>query len=358
MQARPIKNCSPKKYNFFILINERFVMRKVALFTMIALLLSSPVLSQTAVKDGDPGYYWGFLLGDEGLVAEVIPGEVWSDEIMPVNWGAGSGCGNPLALDPYGDGYCDTICMDLSDKGVIPWTLSTDWPSAWDLSYVPGLQADQTWMMSGYYWPCVITVEIPCTGVTVGMVDTIWATMGFVNADFDCEYIGSACPTGFYGDAGMVVYQAFEVVAPPPSVTIYQDSLYYIEEGLASGYIPFGIANDNFCFPLSNFDYVITSKGHVGPTINDSGSGSVAAGELVTVYTIMDASGATACDYDTLTIIAWNASAGDYDTCVQIIHVIEPAAVPLFTAPVVTIMVLAMILAAAVIMRRHAVSKA
>jgi hypothetical protein len=60
-----------------------------------------------------------------------------------------------------------------------------------------------------------------------------------------------------------------------------------------------------------------------------------------------------------LTIIAWDAATGTvYDTCVQVVHVVEPVPVPLFTTPVVTILVLAMILAAAVIMKRTAISKA
>ena len=40
------------------------------------------------------------------------------------------------------------------------------------------------------------------------------------------------------------------------------------------------------------------------------------------------------------------------------IHVVEPVPVPLFSTPVVTILVLAMILAAAVIMKRTAINKA
>ena len=55
-------------------------------------------------------------------------------------------------------------------------------------------------------------------------------------------------------------------------------------------------------------------------------------------------------------IIAW---AGDtYDTCVQLIHIVDPVPVPLFSAPVVTILVLAMLLTAAVLMRRRAANKA
>jgi hypothetical protein len=46
------------------------------------------------------------------------------------------------------------------------------------------------------------------------------------------------------------------------------------------------------------------------------------------------------------------------DTCVQVIHVVEPSSVPLFTVPVVTILVLALILAVAIFMRRRAVNRA
>lgn len=314
-------------------------MRKVAFLTMIALLLSVPVMGQVPLfKDGDPAFYWGFLLGDEGLTAEVVPGELWSDEIMPVNWAWTSGCGT-------GD---DTCCVDLVD--LQGWTLTTDWI----FNGVPNV--DNVW--TGYYWPCVVSVQVPCSA-TPGMTNTVTATLAFTDVNLVCQPDSGGCPGGYGGAVfPLSVAQDFLVVPPPPTVTVYQDTLWLVEEGLAAGYVPFGIANDNFCYPLSNFSYTITSKGHIGGVISDSGSGSVGAGEIVDIYTIIDASVADACDYDTLTIIAWNAAAGDTDTCIQIVHVIEPAAVPLFTAPVVTIMVLAMILAAAVIMRRHAVSKA
>ncbi|MCU0639576.1 MAG: hypothetical protein MUF59_06885, partial [Candidatus Krumholzibacteria bacterium] len=85
----------------------------------------------------------------------------------------------------------------------------------------------------------------------------------------------------------------------------------------------------------------------------------VLGGLCADVYGIVDAGDANVCDYDTLTIIAWDAATGTvYDTCVQVVHVVEPVPVPLFTTPVVTILVLAMILAAAVIMKRTAISKA
>lgn len=329
-------------------------MRKVVFLTMIALLLSAPAMG-TVIYDGDAAFYYLFAL--DGDVAEVVPGEVWVDDgLATVNWAWIGPCGNAGTWPDPDYEYADTFCMVLTDKGVIPWNIYPEWAYFDDFD---GYDT-QTLMLSGYVWNLTITAEIPCTGATPGMIDTIFANIAFADTDRNCDMPPQGCPGGWGGTGTdyLTIYQPFEVVAPPPTVTIYQDSLYFLEEGLAAGYIPFGIANDNYCYPLSNFDYVITSKGHIGGVISDSGSGSAGAGELVTVYTIMDASLADACDYDTLTIIAWNATAGDYDTCVQIVHVIEPAAVPLFTAPVVTIMVLAMILAAAVIMRRHAVSKA
>jgi hypothetical protein len=313
-------------------------MRKVVFLTMIALLLSAPVMGDTVFKDGDPGFYWGFLLGDEGLTAEVVPGEAWTDQIALVNWSWTSGCGT-------GD---DTLCIDLAD--LQGWGLGTDW----EFEGVPNV--DVVW--TGYIWTCNVTVTVPCSA-TPGQTNTVTATGAYTDINIVCQPDSGGCPGGYGGSAfPLAVSQDFLVVPPPPTVTVYQDTLFYVEEGLAAGYVPFGIANDNYCYALSNFSYTITSKGHIGSPISDSGSGSVGAGEIEYVYTIIDASLADACDYDTLEIIAWNATAGDTDTCIQVVHVIEPAAVPLFTAPVVTIMVLAMILAAAVIMRRHAVSKA
>jgi hypothetical protein len=79
----------------------------------------------------------------------------------------------------------------------------------------------------------------------------------------------------------------------------------------------------------------------------------VDGGACVDVYGIIDGGTANVCDYDELTIIVWDDATGTvYDTCVQLIHVVTPVPVPLFTAPIVTILVLVMILAAAVIMKR------
>jgi len=57
-----------------------------------------------------------------------------------------------------------------------------------------------------------------------------------------------------------------------------------------------------------------------------------------------------------MTIVAWDQSTGAiYDTCVQIVEVVEPPLyVPLFTAPVLAVLAAALIIAAAVLLRRRA----
>ena len=141
-----------------------------------------------------------------------------------------------------------------------------------------------------------------------------------------------------------------------PTIAILQDSLTLVDHGQTQAYIPFSICNTDPCAP--NYGYNIKSKGHVGPAINTTGTVAVPGGTCKDVYGIIDAGGSSVCALDTLTIIAWGGVPVMYDTCVQIIHVVSSEAVPLFTVRVVTILVLALILVAAVFMRRRAVSAA
>jgi len=141
------------------------------------------------------------------------------------------------------------------------------------------------------------------------------------------------------------------------TIVILADSLTFVERGQMSAYITFSICNGSYFAPATNFSYLITSTGVVGPPINQSGSVLVTGGDCEDVYGIIDAGSANIGDYDELTIIAWDTETGTmYDTCVQIIQVIEPKYPSVLTAPVVTILVLAMILAAAMIMKRRAAS--
>jgi hypothetical protein len=172
-----------------------------------------------------------------------------------------------------------------------------------------------------------------------------------------CE--SDVCMVDCYQDAMPV---EIEVIVPPPPIEIFQDTLTNVDLGVNEAYIPFEFCNGDPAADPRDYDWRVTSLGLVGGAINQSGTIlDVAAGTCEYVYAIIDASAASECDYDTLTIIGFfdaTGPGGIYDTCVQVIHVIQPLPVPLFTTPVVTIMVLAMVLAAAVIMRRRVASRA
>jgi len=145
------------------------------------------------------------------------------------------------------------------------------------------------------------------------------------------------------------------VVPPPPALVILQDTLSFVEQGVTAAYVPFAVCNSDPCTP-GDYEWLITSIGYVGGPISQGGAQTIAGGDCYTVYGIIDASASGVCEYDTLTIVAWR---GDlYDTCVQAIHIVEPIEVPLFTTPVVTILILAMILAAAVFLRRRSMDGA
>ena len=136
-----------------------------------------------------------------------------------------------------------------------------------------------------------------------------------------------------------------------------------MDQGVTSAYIPFQFCNADLLADPRTYEWWATSVGTVNiPAIDQSGTVlDVAGGTCDYAYAILDASAALIDEEDTVTMLGfWNAPGpgGMYDTCVTAILIIEAVPVPLFTRPVVTIMVLAMILAAAVVMRRRATSVA
>ncbi|HUV35874.1 MAG TPA: hypothetical protein VMX58_02935, partial [Patescibacteria group bacterium] len=141
---------------------------------------------------------------------------------------------------------------------------------------------------------------------------------------------------------------------------ILQDSLYVVEKGQTAAYVPFTICNGDACADPTAYGYVITSTGHVGAGFPQGGTTPpVDGGECGDVYGVVDAGDAEICDLDTLVIIAWDALTGTvYDTCVQVIHVVEPVPVPLFTTPVLVVVALAMVCTAAIILRRRVANRA
>ena len=136
-----------------------------------------------------------------------------------------------------------------------------------------------------------------------------------------------------------------------------------MEHGQTAAYVPFTICNGDACTDPTVYDYVITCTPLVGMLCTGfpqtGSSPPIEGGECDDVYGVVDAGTANVGDKADLTIVAWDQLAGSvYDTCSQIVEVVAPIPVPLFTTPVVTILVLAMILAAAVIMRKRAASRA
>jgi hypothetical protein len=293
-------------------------MKKLALLAFAVMLVPAMAGAQCVV-DAQIEHYGGGL-SFPGDTLDVFPGEV-------TTWNLASCSDGP-----------DTFCYWL--EGSPGWTID-------DSEECAHLPSSGCWWFPGQG----IDLQAPCSGV-VGEYDTIYLVLGVCCEDYpdpgDC--------TPYVGQDSSVQY--FHYVPPPPALSIEQDTLGYVDAGLSIAYVPFALCCADFC-QNPEYGYVITSLGHVGSAISQGDTVPVAGGGCTTVYAQMNASSAVQCDYDTLTIIAWETEAPyTYDTCVQIIHVINPEPVPLFTAPVVTILVLAMILAAAVIMRRRAVSRA
>jgi hypothetical protein len=311
-------------------------MKKLAL--LLALLLVPGIIyaQPCCTYEGDPAFYVDF--GED--THDMIAGETYCWTVGPCNFGFVS------AVCPD----TDTFCVDAWDTG------------GWVITGAPPLGTCYL-LDPGYLWWQDVCITAPCD-VDPCDYDTLYIQMFCCDEALTCR---TDCPEdcedpNWYG--GNPYYSTDQViihiVPSPPALYIEQDSIYFVEQGQTAAYVPFTICNGDACADPTVYDYTIDSKGHIGGGFPQSGSTDPSpGGECDDVYGIVDAGAADVCDLDTLTIIAWDAATGTvYDTCVQLVHVVEPVPVPLFTTPVVTILVLAMILAAAVIMRRRAVSRA
>jgi len=322
-----------------------------AILALTLLLVPAAVLAQPAgcSWQGDPimrygfGQYDGLPYNQPGIdFANVYPGATLTYILAPFNPGA-------TLYPPLTCRGTDTLCFHaVSAKG---WTLATD----------PAMGTPEI-LDPGYIWYQEISITAPCVA-TPGMKDTLIASACYTNIAGVCApECGDCADPNTRTSTNVKYYNAdtliITVIAAPPALGVLQDTLTLVDRGQTQAFIPFTICNQDECAPPTLYSYNITSKGHVGTAINQSGSTTVDGGACKDVYGIIDAGLAAACDYDTLTIIVWTPVPVVYDTCVQVIHVIEPEEVPLFTVPVVTILVLALILAGAVFMRRREVSKA
>ncbi len=308
--------------------------------------VSSTGASWAALDNG------GYAMGDVGIRLRVGPEQEEGDCIKD---GSIELYGPPLDLGDYADIYAGqvltfdqiAVCAGLPGDTACLWMHSNQ---GWT---VGGELDDCFFIEDGCFGYWTVTVEAPCDAEVCDW-DTVYLYISYCDPDGDCTH-SPDCISDVAGYDVDTLY--LHVVPAPPALEIIQDSIFYIEEGASPAFVPFDICNGDPCAPPTTYDFLITSKGHVGAPMNQAGQATdVPGGECATIYGEVDASLAETCDYDTLTIIAW---AGDtYDTCVQLIHIVDPVPVPLFSAPVVTILVLAMLLAAAVLMRRRATSKA
>jgi hypothetical protein len=275
--------------------------------------------------------------------ADAYPGQTLTYTLAP--------CNSPATYLPAGCKATDTLCFHaVSLHG---WTIATN-PPMGDLYELP----------PGYLWYQEVSLTAPFDA-SVGDKDTLIAMSAYANIDGECApECGDCHDPNIRPTTGVKYYNAdtliVTVIAAPPALGVLQDTLTLVDRGQTQAFVPFTICNQDECAPPTLYGYNVKNVGVTGriPVINQTGSVTVDGGACKDVYGIIDAGLALACDYDTLTIIVWTPVPVVYDTCVQVIHVIEPQSVPLFTVPVVTILVLALILAAAVFMRRRAVSRA
>jgi hypothetical protein len=291
-------------------------MKKLFLLALVALFIPSIVSAQCTPPSG---MHWhsGYIVGE---TAEIFAGAtiLW-DQLVP--------CvdENPSTICVFGE----------DDEG---WVWGQDHLLCWG-PYDPGCYG---------FWLLDITAALDAT---VGTINNARLILTYCESD--------VCMTACGLDT---MFVEITVVEPPPPIEIFQDTLTAVDLGVNEAFIPFEICNGDPAADPRDYDYTITSLGYVGTALNVSAELlDVPGGECEYVYAVVDASTAAECDYDTLTIIGFfdeTGPGGVYDTCVQVIHVIQPLPVPLFTTPVVTIMVLAMVLAAAVIMRRRVTSRA
>lgn len=310
------------------------------LIVLLAVLLVPVVASadvEDVVFDGDAGIY-----GDFYATADVIAGETYCDVVAPANFG-----------------FISTLCADVIDTFCNHFYDDLGWYIAAVNSYdAEGV----CWELdSGYTFDVPVCITVPCD-VTIGTTNNFCAMMAYCDPFEVCQPDAGDCENPNDWD-GTPIYNTtcceLTVVPTPPGVYILQDTLYFVEVGLTNAYIPFAICNPDPCSLGDEYGYNISSQGLIGSAINVTSTETVVGGKCGDVYGILDAGLAEICDYDTLTIIAWTVEGeAIYDTCVQVVHVVEPLDVPLFSTPVITILVLAMILAAAVIMRRTAANKA
>jgi|WetSurMetagenome_2_1015567.scaffolds.fasta_scaffold08506_2 hypothetical protein len=321
----------------------------IVAFALAFLLLSGAAFAQPpgCTWEGDPcmrygfGQYDGLPYNQPGAdFANINPGATLTYTIAPYN-------ATPYSTVP-GCKNLDTLCFHATSAG--GWTLVCDPPMGEPMEIPAG----------GYIWYQKISVTAPCDAAP-GDKDTVIARCAYVNTAGVCApECGDCQDPNIRPATGVKYYNAdtliLTIVAAPPALDILQDTLTFVERGQTQAYVPFSVCNPDNCAPLTTFNYNIKSRGHIGGAINTMSAVIVDGGACKDVYGVIDAGTALSCTYDTLTIVVWSAAAPIvYDTCVQVVHVIEGCGmcVPVFTPAVAAVLVLALLLVAAVFIRRR-----
>ncbi len=298
----------------------------------------------TCSMEGDPTLRYGW--GEYDGLAYNQPGadyvNVCAGQTITYTLGP---CNAHATWLPAGCKVSDTLCFHASDaKG---WAIAADPPLGLSLVLAPG-----------YLWYQEVSIAVPCDAA-ISETDTVIAQVAYTAVNGACAPLCDDCnDPNIRPTTGVKYYSAdtliITVVEAPPSLLVLQDTQSYVERGQTQAYVPFTLCNQDECAPSTTFHYLITSEGRIGSPLNTSGSVGVSGGECKDVFGILNAGTTLACTFDTLRILAWTT--GDpavYDTCVQVVHVLEPQPVPLFTPSVVAILVIVLLAIAAIFMWRR-----
>jgi hypothetical protein len=327
-------------------MKKLFALLMLGILLMPALALGAP---EGCSWEGDPVWMYTF-----GVYEYYYAGGPLPSMPGPENWDIYAGEVQVYTLIAANRGYGVSTCLAADS---FCWSVADG--AGWDIDdqYSDYLQGEQAILnahpTAGYYFWVELDITCPCDA-EIDDVDTVIVSMDYTNIAGECAECGDCTnPNGVRGSDDTLI---LHVVAAPPALSVAQDTLFLIDQGVELAYVTFQVCNNDPCAPPTDYYYNIVSLGHIGGAISVYDTIAVKGGECENVFGVLDASEASELEYDTLTIVAWRGET--YDTCVQIVQVISPQPVPLFTTPVVTILVLALILAAAVFMRRRAVSKA
>ncbi|MBN1885504.1 MAG: hypothetical protein JW876_08285 [Candidatus Krumholzibacteriota bacterium] len=303
--------------------------------TALALaLLAGPLAAPAGAvcsREGDPAFYVGF-----GADRTVAPGETITLYLAPCNFAILSSCDD-----------ADTFCVHVTDTG--NWTIGGD----------PSL-GDCILLEPGYFLHQYVSISAPC-GAATGDRDTIVAVMAYCGGgacDPSClDTPGCEDPNlwegKYYWSADTLV---LEVTDSPPWVYVLNDTLLLAAYGQETNFLPFSICNGDPCSPVDTIDYEFSGAGLIpwNPGYPRTGSVAVAGGACEKIYAVLDASVSEVCDFDTVTLVAWDRATGlSRDTGAAAVHVIPVCPVPVLSPNAVALLAAAALAAGAIFLRRR-----